>query len=105
MSGKHKTRLPGVCRNCGEVFSARSYYIRTGVQQFCGRKCSQTGKFNGNYRGGKASSEYIRTTIKRFPERHKCRRKFIKAVKRGEIAPRSEIRRREEAVMAGVDYS
>src|SRR5579872_1546287 len=88
MAGKHKTKMAASCENCGAEYWARAWYIRKGIQRFCSKTCSQTGKFNGNYRGGTAASQRTKRAIRKYPERHRCRRLFVKAVRKGQIERR-----------------
>ena len=80
-----RTLTPWNCKSCGSVFHARKHDIIHRNRQWCSRSCAQKGKFNGNYRGGTTETQVTKRSIAKYPEKHKARRLFVNAVRRGHI--------------------
>jgi hypothetical protein len=88
---------PGVCIRCGAQFHARLHDILYRNRNFFSLTCSQSGQFNRNYKGGGRSAyEQKRLAIARYPERHRCRKRFEYAVATGKIV-------REQCCLSGSD--
>lgn len=74
------------CKACGALFRAYNYELQKGWGVFCSRRCSNSGVFNPNYKGGlKSNYEYKKAAIAKNPLRFRVEQRVRYAIKTGRL--------------------
>jgi hypothetical protein len=70
-----------ICKQCQQLFSARTRDLKIGKGSFCSRKCASIKENNPHWRGGRSEDHMYYK--RRYPEKCAARKEVWKAIRKG----------------------